>query len=301
MNKTQTLEDFYAGHAMANKPSLNGNNGYGHFNVYRREEFMCKSCVPYSRRDFYKITFIEGTGVLHYADKSIELNNNTLLFSNPNVPYSWEITSKKQTGYFCLFTEDFFKSGSRHDNLSENPMYRIGGHPVFFPDEAQQKNICFIFEKMLEEMESEYAYKYDLMHNYINLLMHEAMKMRPAETFVAHSNASSRIANLFIELMERQFPIDTPANTLKLKTAKDYASRLSVHVNHLNRAVKEITGKTTTEHVADRIINEAKALLIHTDWNISEIGYALGFEYPSYFNNFFKKQTSVTPRAFRSE
>jgi len=75
--------------------------------------------------------------------------------------------------------------------------------------------------------------------------------------------------------------------------------RLSVHVNHLNRAVKEVTGKTTTAHIGDRIINEAKALLKHTDWNISEIAYGLGFEYPAYFNNFFKKQTQTNPTAFR--
>ena len=103
-----------------------------------------------------------------------------------------------------------------------------------------------------------------------------------------------------MELLDRQFPIDTPEHVLKLKTANDYASSLSVHVNHLNRAVKEVTGKTTTEHIADRIIKEAKALLAHTDWNISEIAYTLGFEYPAYFNNFFKKLTNTTPKSLRN-
>jgi AraC-like DNA-binding protein len=100
-------------------------------------------------------------------------------------------------------------------------------------------------------------------------------------------------------LLERQFPIDSPTHHFKLKTANDFATRLSVHVNHLNRAVKEVTGKTTTAHISERIITEAKALLRHTDWNISEIGYCLGFEEPTHFNNFFKKQTSLSPTAFR--
>ncbi|MNY59033.1 HTH-type transcriptional regulator ChbR [compost metagenome] len=78
-----------------------------------------------------------------------------------------------------------------------------------------------------------------------------------------------------------------------------YAQQLNVHVNYLNRAVKEVTGKSTTMHVSDRIVAEAKALLQHTDWSISEIAYALGFEYPTYFNNFFKKQTGTNPKSFR--
>ena len=71
---------------------------------------------------------------------------------------------------------------------------------------------------------------------------------------------------------------------------------LNVHANHLNRAVKEVTGKPTTTHISERIISEAKALLQHTDWNIAEIAYALGFEYPTYFNNFFKKITGTNPK-----
>ena len=64
---------------------------------------------------------------------------------------------------------------------------------------------------------------------------------------------------------------------------------LHVHVNYLNRAVKEVTGKSTTTHITERIVSEAKALLQHTAWNIADIAYALGFEYPTYFNNFFKR------------
>jgi AraC-like DNA-binding protein len=153
---------------------------------------------------------------------------------------------------------------------------------------------------MLTEIDSDYVHKYELLRNYVHVIIHEAMKTQPADSYFQHSNASSRIVSLFVELLERQFPIDSPDHVLKLKTASDYAVNLSVHANHLNRVVKEMTGKTTTEHIADRIVKEAKALLLHTNWNISEIGYSLGFEYPAYFNNFFKKQTMQTPRSFRA-
>ncbi|MDZ7646729.1 MAG: helix-turn-helix domain-containing protein [Cytophagales bacterium] len=85
----------------------------------------------------------------------------------------------------------------------------------------------------------------------------------------------------------------------KLRTAQDYASSLNLHVNYLNRAVKETTGKSTTTHIGERITNEAKALLLHTDWNVADIAYALGFEYPTYFNNFFKRITGTNPMSLR--
>jgi len=72
-----------------------------------------------------------------------------------------------------------------------------------------------------------------------------------------------------------------------------------VHVNYLNRAVKEVTGKPTTAHISERIISEAKALLQHTSWNIADIAYALGFEYSSYFNNYFKRMTGTNPTLLR--
>src|SRR5204863_8529399 len=93
--------------------------------------------------------------------------------------------------------------------------------------------------------------------------------------------------------------IESFQHSLELKTAQDFAKQLSVHVNYLNSSVKEVTGKTTTALISDRIISEAKALLQHTDWNISEIAYALGFEYPTYFNNFFKKKTGEIPKSVR--
>jgi AraC family transcriptional activator of pobA len=76
---------------------------------------------------------------------------------------------------------------------------------------------------------------------------------------------------------------------------------LSVHVNYLNRSVKEVTGRPTSVHIAERIAAEAKALLQHTDWSVTDIAYALGFEYPTYFNNYFKRVTGTTPKSCRQE
>ncbi|RYY52442.1 MAG: AraC family transcriptional regulator, partial [Chitinophagaceae bacterium] len=73
----------------------------------------------------------------------------------------------------------------------------------------------------------------------------------------------------------------------------------SIHVNHLNKVLKENVGKTTTDLISSRVTQEAKILLKQTDWNVSEIAYSLGFEEVAHFSNFFRKQTSLSPVAFR--
>src|SRR5687768_6993835 len=152
---------------------------------------------------------------------------------------------------------------------------------------------------MIDEQKTDYAYKDDLIRNYINLIIHEALKLQPSDNYDLHKNAASRITSVFLELLERQFPIESIDKPLQLKTAHDYARSLNVHVNYLNRAVKEVTSKPTTSHITERIITEAKALLQHTDWNVSDIAYSLGFDYPTYFNNFFKKVTGTNPKSLR--
>ena len=271
--------------------------GLGHFNVFSREN--CSLITPYSRRDYYKICLIIGKGKLHYADKWIAVDRPALLFSNPLVPYSWEAENKDQKGFFCLFTDQFLHDGSRLGTLQESPLFRIGGTPVFFIDEHQQKTVTDIFIKMMSEIQSDYVHKYDMLRSCLHLLIHETMKMHPAENFEHYQNASQRVASLFMELLERQFPIESPDRPLRLKSPVDYAESLSIHVNSLNRSVKEITGKTTSRQISSRIIQEANALLKHTDWNISEIAYALGFEEPAYFTNYFKKQTGTSPNMVR--
>ena len=155
---------------------------------------------------------------------------------------------------------------------------------------------------MTEEVETSYAQKYEVLSHYLHLLFHEAHKMQPLNTSAEkYPNASSRISSMFIELLERQFPVDSTEQSLKFKSPHDFAEKLSMHVNHLNRAVKEVTGKSTTEIISARVANEAKALLIHTGNSVAEIAYSLGFEHPSNFNIFFKKQTGQTPKATRTK
>ena len=277
----------------------------GHFNVFSYEELAKKlkdkPVMPYNKRTYYKISLITGKNTAEYADKVIEIDESALVFATPKVPYHWITKDEHQKGYFCVFTDEFLtrnKSGVVIDDL---PIFQPGGLPIFQLSIEQRIEIEDIFLKMNKELSSEYVFKYDLLRNYVLEIIHYGQKLQPKSITNPAHNASNRITSLFVELLERQFPIESPIQRVQLRTANDFADQLAIHVNHLNKTLKENTGKTTSHIIAARVTQEAKILLRQTDWNISEIAYSLGFEEIAHFSNFFKKQTSLAPNNFRSQ
>lgn len=268
-----------------------------YFDIFSRQCHFGK--VQFSYRDFYKVTLIIGKGKLYYADKWILVDRPALLFSNPLIPYAWESISEEQKGMFCSFNEQFIRAEEKNDSLADTPLFKLTGDKVFFPDEVQLSKIQSIYTQMQEEMRTDYKYKSDILHCYLHLLVHTAMRMQHSNRYESHPNAAQRIVELFLELLERQFPIDYPHATLTLRTPADYANRLSVHVNHLNKVIKEVTGRTTTEWIAERLIKECSQYLLHSNLSISEIAFSLGFETVSYFSKFYRKHTGKSPTDVR--
>lgn len=270
-----------------------------YFNVLSRQ---CNfGTVQFSYRDFYKVTLIIGKGKLYYADKWISVDRPALLFSNPLVPYAWESVSEEQKGMFCIFNEQFVQTEEKNGSLADTPLFKITGDKIFFPEDSAVAGIQELYARMQEEMQSDYAGKPDVLRCYLHLLIHTAMKMQDSNHYESHPNASQRITELFLELLERQFPIDYPHATLALRTPADYADRLSVHINHLNKVVKENTGKTTSELLAERIIKECTQYLLHSPLSVSEIAYCMGFETVSYFSKYYRKHTGKSPSEVREQ
>lgn len=288
----ETLEAFYK--RITHPLPQNLENGIGHFNVFTRQN--CAD-IPYSRKNYFKITLLKGKHKIHYADKTVESNDFALMFSDPLVPYSWESLDGTKCGYFCIFTEAFFY---QHTPLRNYPIYKPDHPKVFLLDETIEKEVELLFEKMLKEMSSDYAFRDDLLRNWTLELIHIALKMQPASRIAdIPSDKKRKIDTLFNELLERQFPITSPYERLELKNPSDFARLLNIHPNHLNRTLKEVSEKTTTERIAQRVLEEAKILLKHSSWSISDIAYALGYEESAHFIHFFKKKLNQTPQNYR--
>ena len=302
MNMHSSLDDFYRRNAASQPEGIA--KEIGHFNVFEAEKLFDKETgtrsMPYSRRAYYKISWLNGKSRAEYADKVIDIQKQALLFATPKIPYHWIPQDSDQSGMFCIFTPEFLTQQKSGVILDELPLFQPGQIPVFQVSEQENSEIEYIFRKMLRELQSDYTYKFDLLRNLVMELIHYGQKLQPISAMPTSQNASQRISALFLELLERQFPLDPANQRLRLRSPKDYADRLAVHVNHLNRVTKETTGETTTELISKRLTQEAKILLKQTQWSVADIAYTLGFDDVAHFSNYFKKHTTLAPLAFRS-
>ncbi|WP_317194628.1 helix-turn-helix domain-containing protein [Algoriphagus lutimaris] len=168
------------------------------------------------------------------------------------ISYKWDNNHVSLEGIYCIFNPHFFAG---FGNIQKYEIFHPNGVHVFELTDEEVEQVFQIFEQMNEEFQSEYKYKFDRIRNLILELVHFAMKPQPAELQITKKgSASLRIASLFLELLERQFPIDDSHSTLRLRTPSQFADHLNIHVNHLNRSLKEMTQKSTSQLIADRIL-----------------------------------------------
>ncbi|MBC7845310.1 MAG: helix-turn-helix transcriptional regulator [Flavobacterium sp.] len=306
---TTTIKQFYENFFGADCPDLNSiiseniHKDIGHFNVFDIAEmyksFKSKLEMPYNRRTYYKISLISGQNKVEFADKTILIKDCGILFASPKIPYNYTPLNLEQSGHFCVFTKDFLAKSKIGLDIDHLPIFSLQSDFIYQITPEQFEEVNAVFLKMHTEIASDYEYKYDLLRNYLMELIHYGQKLKPILAVENVKTASARITALFIELLERQFPIENTTQVLLLKSPVDYADTLGVHVNHLNKVLKETTGKTTSEIIASRMNQEAKVLLKQTQWNVSEIAYTLGFEEIAHFSNFFKKHNQQSPLQFR--
>ena len=182
-----SLQDFYRDMGFVNANELdtilpNGvNKEIGHFNVFStasiRKKVKETKVMPYNRRNYYKISLINGHNRAEYADKVIDIQQHGLLFASPKVPYNYVPQDEQQSGYFCIFTHAFLTASKSGVVLDELPIFKPGGYPVFQLQTYQVKELETLFGKMFKELASDYAYKYDLLRNYVMELIHYGQKL----------------------------------------------------------------------------------------------------------------------------
>lgn len=297
---TTLFQEFYPGPASGPRPWRET----GQFKVFNIAALMAdfdnRPAMSFDRRPFYKISLVQGRSRVEYADRTVELAGRALWFTTSRVPYRWHPHNADQTGYLCLFTDEFLLPVKGGIVLEELPVFGPAGCPVLELSEDEYNAIAVIFEKMQRESGSGYAYSYELLRAYLLELIYYGQKLQPDLAPLPAPTAAGRLAAQFAELLERQFPLAAPRQQLSLRTARDYAEALAVHVNHLNRVLKEATGHTTTTLLAGRVAQEARQLLKQSSWTVAEIADSLGFTDTAHFCHFFKRHTGVAPGDFRA-
>lgn len=103
---------------------------------------------------------------------------------------------------------------------------------------------------------------------------------------------SDEISKKFIQLVMEHY--------ISNRQTAFYASQLSITSQHLCMIIKQKTGRSVSDIIADMVIMDAKSQLKSTDLTIQEISYALNFPNVSFFGKYFKRYVGVSPQKYRN-
>jgi AraC-like DNA-binding protein len=82
-------------------------------------------------------------------------------------------------------------------------------------------------------------------------------------------------------------------------TIADYASLLNITATHLNRICRNTLDVSASDLIHERMLIEAKRLLIYTSMTINEVSNELGYLESAHFSKFFHRKIGQTPSNFR--
>jgi len=265
-----------------------------HFEISPLDDFVMQmeTFAKPHRHDFYMLLLITGGSGKHDIDfKTYEMHADMVYFTYPGQIHAWKELNNL-TGYVLFFTSEFFTLRYNSNNLFEFPFFNYNQHlPYLDLEEAQRSQFAYLFQKMLDEHSGRFSDKEKILKSYLNILLIEINRSYIPLTDQVADKHSQMIVQKFEHLINEKFKV--------MKGVKDYAGRLCITPNYLNAVCTKVTGKSAGEHIRERIMLEAKRLLLHSDNTVSEIAGELNFDDNSYFCRFFKKYAQVTPEQFR--
>ena len=264
------------------------------FFVFRFEDLSENSALkmPPYQKDFYQVSLILNA---ENADAKIDMQSNkslqnTLYFLSPDHIFSWR-RNFKTTGLIIYFKKEFlnFFSG---DFKSEFSFFDLSNKNFIKLKKEEVNNITSEFEKLYYEYDSESIYRKQILQSSLLSLLYKF------KTLVEETDISIKVFTRKEELVFK-FRNLVSNSFIKYRKVSEYAEMLNTSPNSLNQIVKSETRKTAKEIISETIILNAKKQLEYNTDDISEISFSMGFDEPTHFIRFFKKETKMTPKQYR--
>ncbi len=299
MKRPLTIDRFYK--YFLNSFSPGKNTSLGFFDILDWEDLKQNEaeCRNYQRKDFFKIALLDGKGIYSFQNKKVEVGGKSIVFVNPRTRASFETLDENFKGEYCVFSENFLNNSSRI-NLWSLPVFTPGEIYIYSLEKDTYEELFQIMQQLKLEFKSSYAFKEQLITNRLFDLIHYTQKLSADAPDAGANNPNRSLTDRFLTMLDNQFLSVRKDHPLQLRSPNDFAKNLGTTVASLNRNLKTYLGKTTSTVIRDRIIQEANIILLHSNWGIKQIAWALNFKEDSHFINYYKKYTGSTPQEFRT-
>lgn len=246
------------------------------------------------KRGFYFIGLLttrKNTRVAYNDKTDVSILDSFIVFQSPNLLYSFYRESDT-VGYLIYFKEecfDFFKP----DFKKEFAFFNVLNTTLFQIDANQYNDLSVQFEHLFRSCEQPKAVHNDKITTVKLLaLLYELLDFPIiSQSLKLERHVSNELVRQFIQLVNVHY--------IDKKTIGEYATLLSISEDHLAKSVKSETGKTAYSYIIGRIIKEAKDLIAYTPLTYSEVSHQLNFSDTSNFSKCFKRETGLSPSAYR--
>lgn len=243
--------------------------------------------------DFFQVSLLLGDGALMHDFRESEAKGATLFFLSPGQVHTI-VPKPEMTGTIVSFTREFLEAGGEEGFLMNLPFFFTAEQAPWLRLPVERLVwVKGVFQDLQKEYDEDPEGSAEVARCLLRMLFVKAARW--------HTVESPILGRGRLPLLVRRFRQEVEVHHHEWLTLEPYARELGVTANHLNDAVREETGQSAGEHLRQRRLLDAKRQLLHSTMSVSEIGYGLGFEDPSYFSRFFKRYEGVTPAKFRKE
>lgn len=243
------------------------------------------------RHNFYLLVlFTNGTGIHEIDFDKYPIKKGSLFILQPGQIHNWSL-SNDIDGYIVFYSQEIYNLYFGTKKIEDYLFYKsVKSNPEMYFEKNEFAEIEMYFKLMLSESESGKPKRNDKI---LNLL--DSINIEISRKYLLDNNHKTAVynhkINQFEKLIDTHFKIE--------KSPSFYASKMNITLKHLNRICKTILNKTATELITERVILEAKRLLIDKNKAISQVADELNYENYSYFAKLFKKETNNSPSEFR--
>ena len=209
-------------------------------------------------------------------------------------------TPQRTKSIGVLFHPDLIRGTSLGQNIKNYSFFSYEVNEALHLSEQEKEIVTDCIHKIQIELEHAIdKHSKQLIVRNIELLLDYCMRFYERQ-FITRNQVNKDIIVRFEHLLDEYFQGQV-ALTEGLPSVKYFADKIHLSPNYFGDMIKKDTGKTPQEHIQEKIIELAKERIIGTDNTVSEISYALGFQYPQHLSRMFKRVTGYTPNEFRSQ
>jgi len=251
--------------------------------------------------DFYSVAIKRGVGKLFYGQQQYDFDEGVLYFLAPHQvlrSHPQAGAAEKRSGWILYFHPDFIWNTPLATTIRQYEFFDYSVHEALFLSQKEERVIHGIIQNIQQEYHSNIdKFSRDIIISQIQTLLNYSERFYERQ-FITRKQSNHQVLGKLENLLEAYFE-NGDSGVKGLPGVQYIADTLNMSPGYLSGLLKSLTGKSTQEHIHEKLIEKAKQKLSTTGLSVSEIAYELGFEHSQSFSKLFKSKTHQSPSVFR--